>query len=334
MKHVIHSHIMHHFDTTETLSDFEHGFRKFRSCETQLLQTVKDLANGLNNRQQIDSIILDFSKAFDKVCHRKLLIKLKHLGITGSLLAWITDFLRERTQSVVVRGTFSEKIAVKSGVPQGTVLGPLLFLTYINDMPLAVKSKIALFADDTYLYKVIKSLLDTFALQNDINQLTKWEKLWSMEFHPDKCFVLRVTNKRKCIDADYSIHDQKLERVDHANYKIGVTISKDLSWKKHVQRITAKATNTRLFLQRNLTFSDSETRLMCYKTYVRPIVEYASSVWDPVGNNTLVEKIESIQRKSLRWIHNIWQSTGSPTALRKVLEISTLKSRRSSARLK
>ena len=82
-------------------------------------------------------------------------------------------------------------------------------------MSLAVKSKIALFA---YLYKIIKSLLDTFALQNDINQLTKWEKLWSMEFHPDKCFALRVTNKRKCIDADYSIHDKKLERVDHANY--------------------------------------------------------------------------------------------------------------------
>ena len=112
-------------------------------------------------------------------------------------------------------------------------------------MPLAVKSKIALFA---YLYKIIKSLLDTFALQNDINQLTKWEKLWSMEFHPDKCFVLRVTNEQKCIDADYSIHNQKLEHVDHANY-LGVTISKNLSWKKHVQRITAKATNTRLFLQ-------------------------------------------------------------------------------------
>ena len=89
-----------------------------------------------------------------------------------------------------------------------------------------------------------------------------------------------------------------------------------------------------MFLQRNLTFSDSETKLMCYKTYVRPIVEYASSVWDPVGNNTLVEKIESIQRKSLRWIHNIWESSVSPTALRKVLEISTLESRRSSARLK
>ena len=89
-----------------------------------------------------------------------------------------------------------------------------------------------------------------------------------------------------------------------------------------------------MFLQRNLTFFDSETRLMCYKTYVRPIVEYASSVWDPVGNNTLVEKIESIQRKSLRWIHNIWESTVSPTALRKVLEISTPESRRSSARLK
>jgi len=112
--------------------------------------------HNFNNREQVDSILLDFSKAFDKVCHRKLLLKLKHYGITGNIFKWITDFLHNRTQCVVVRGTFSEPIAVKSGVPQGTVLGPLLFLVYINDMPSTVKSKIALFADDAYLYKTIK----------------------------------------------------------------------------------------------------------------------------------------------------------------------------------
>ena len=290
MEHIVHSHIMHHLDKNGTLTDVQHGFRKYRSCETQLLETIDNLAKALNNREQIDSILLDFSKAFDKVCHRKLLIKLNHYGITGNIHTWITDFLHNRTQRVLVRGTFSEPIAVKSGVPQGTVLGPLLFLVYINDMPDTIKSKIALFADDTYLYKSIKSEDDIAALQNDIDQLVKWEKLWSMEFNPSKCFLLRITNKRKILQGDYRIHNQTLKLVENAKY-LGVTISKDLSWKKHVANITSKATNTRLFLQRNLTFTDSETRLQCYKTYVRPIVEYASAVLNPVGNITLTSNL-------------------------------------------
>ena len=270
---------MKHFDDNHTLSDAQHGFRKYRSCETQLIETVNNLAKALNNREQVDSILLDFSKAFDKVCHRKLLLKLKHYGISGNIMNWITDFLNNRTQRVVVRGTFSEPIAVKSGVPQGTVLGPLLFLAYINDLPESVKSKIALFADDAYLYKSIKSMEDIADLQSDLDQLVVWEKLWSMEFHPDKCFLLRVTNKRKCLEGNYTIHNQVLKQVDKAKY-LGVTLSKDLSWKHHVNVITSKATNTRLFLQRNLTFADSETKLKCYKAYVRPIVEYASSFVD------------------------------------------------------
>ena len=204
MEHIVH--IMNHFDLYKTLSDTQHGFRKFRSCETQSLQTINNLAKALNNREQVISILLDFSKAFDKVCHPKLLLKLKHYGITGNILGWITDFLSDRTQRVMVRGTFFKPI--KSGAPsQGTVIGPLLFLVYTNDVPQCVKSKIALFADDAYLYKVIKSEEDTLSLHNDIDQIVNWEKLWSMEFHPDKCFLLRITNKRKYTPGNYQIHD-------------------------------------------------------------------------------------------------------------------------------
>ena len=325
MEHIVHSHIMYHFDENQTLTEVQHGFRKNRSCETQLLETIDNLAKALNNREQIDSILLDFSKAFDKVYHRKLLIKL--YGITGNIHNWITDFLHNRTQRVLVRGTFSEPKAVKSGVPQGTVLGPLLFLAYINDMPENIKSKIALFADDAYVYKSIKSEEDVSDLQNDIDQLVKWEKLWSMEFHPSKCFLLRITNKRKILQGEYNIHNHTLKLVDSAKY-LGVTISKDLSWKKHIAIITSKATNTRLFLQRNLTFTDSETRLLCYKTYIRPIVEYASAVWNPVGNSTLTSKLESVQRKSLRWIHSKWTYGTSPTAQMKSSKLTTLDSRK------
>ena len=128
-------------------------------CGTQLVETVNYLTKSLNHRKQVDSILLDFIKAFDKVCHRKLLLKLKNYGISIKLLNVIGDFLESRTQSVVVRGVQSEQSMVKSGVPQGTVLGPLLFLVYINDMPDRVKSSIlALFADDSFLHKEIETV--------------------------------------------------------------------------------------------------------------------------------------------------------------------------------
>ncbi len=241
--------------------------------------------------------------------------------------------MRDRTQCVAVRGTLSKRIAVTSGVPQGSVLGPLLFLVYINDMPLQVKSSIALFADDAYLYKVIDCLNDVHSLQSDLDQLVLWEKKWLMEFHPDKCYVLRVTNKRKIIDHKYKIHDQELKIVDKAKY-LGVTISKNLSWKPHVAIITSKANATRIFLQRNLSMTDSETRLACYKTYIRPLVEYASSVWDTPGIETLTSKVEAVQRKSLRWIYNIWDRKSSPTSLLRDAQLDTLEKRRKIIRLK
>ena len=333
MEHIIYSHIMQHFDKEHILSNTQHGFRKYRSCETQLIQTVHDLAKAINDRVQIDSILLDFSKAFDKVCHRKLLHKLKHYGVGGEILCWITDFLHERTQCVVVRGTSSKHTAVISGVPQGTVLGPLLFLAYINDMPMEIKSKIALFADDSYLYRRILSIEDSRQLQTDLDILVTWEEKWSMEFHPGKCKLLRVTKKRNVINAHYQIHGQQLEAVEKAKY-LGVTLRKDLSWNAHIAIICAKASNTRFFLQRNLAKSDSETRLKCYKIFVRPILEYACTVWDPVGNETLASKIEMVQRKCLRWAFNSWRQITSPTALRVSVKMKTLSERRSIARLK
>ena len=232
-----------------------------------------------------------------------------------------------------MRGTQSKQTAVISGVPQGTVLGPLLFLVYINDMPNETKSKIALFADDSYIYRRILSKEDSKQLQLDLDKLVTWEKNWSMQFHPEKCKLLRITNKRNVIKSDYTIHGQKLELVSKAKY-LGVTLSKDISWKTHTSNICAKANNTRFFLQRNLAKSDPETRLMCYKIYIRPTLEYASSVWDPIGQETLKSKIEMVQRKSLRWIYNDWLQTTSPTALRELSKIETLQERRSTARIR
>ena len=302
--------------------------RQSSACSTHV-ETVNSLTKSLNDRKQVDSILLDFSKAFDKVCHRKLILKLKNYGIPGELLNWITDFLNNRTRSVVVRGAQSERSNVKSGVPQGTVLGPLLFLVYINDdMPDRVKSSIlALFADNSYIHKEIETVNDAVALQNDLDDLVKWENEWSAEFYPDKWKMLRVTNKRKTLDHKYHIHGHELESVSEAKY-LGVTLTNKMSWKTHIVKIESKANNCRLFLQRNLRRCSPETKLRSYTTYVRPILEYAASVWDPVDNKTLSNTLEMVQRKASRWITNDWQQLSSPTEMMKTLSLSTLEQSR------
>lgn len=218
---------------------------------------------------------------------------------------------------------------VKSGVPQGTVLGPLLFLIYINDLPLCVDSKIRLFADDAYLYRTISSPEDTVTLQNDLNNLQTWEELWSMEFHPGKCKLLRITNKTKPIYANYTIHNVILECVDNAKY-LGVILNKRLKWNTHIDMVCKKGTQTRNFLQRNLRGCTKSTKAKAYKTYINPILNYASTVWNPIGdgNQGLRDRIEMIQRKSARFVYADWSRKSSPTRMLRELEWKTLETQR------
>ena len=174
---------MKDLQSNDILSDAQHGFRKSRSCETQLITLINDLAKSLNDASQSDAALLDFSKAFDKVNHRKLCLKLEHYGVRGNLQIWFRNYLSNRSQKVMVEGKTSDYIPVTSGVPQGTVLGPLLFLLYINDLPSSVQCKIGLFADDSIVYNKITSLVDCKDLQSDLDALTLWSKEWDMEFN-------------------------------------------------------------------------------------------------------------------------------------------------------
>ena len=267
---IIHSNIMDHLDHFNVLDNAQHGFRQKRSCETQLITTLNDFTNCLNNKQQIDAVLLDFSKAFDKVDHAGLLTKLKHLGINNALLSWIESFLTGRTQQVVVDGSESSPKPVLSGVPQGTVLGPLLFLIYINDIghSLSQGTKIRLFADDSLLYRVIKSKEDGLLLQKDLDALQKWEVTWKMEFHPQKCQLLRITNKVNFIKSSYSIHGFTLEETSSAKY-LGITIDSKLNWKDQIKSTIKKSNRSLAFLRRNLRKCPRRVKAECYKTPVR-----------------------------------------------------------------
>ena len=173
MEHVLCSHIRGHLDAHEILSDTNHGFRARHNTETQLLLTTYDLLYQRDQGHSVDIAILDFSKAFDTVPHRRLLGTLEHYGITGDILHWIEGFLLGRKQAVLVDGVKSAEEDVISGVPQGTVLGPLLFLLHINDMPsvLDTSTSCRLFADDCLVYRVINSIQDQIQLQRDLKRL-------------------------------------------------------------------------------------------------------------------------------------------------------------------
>ena len=160
----------------------------------------------MQSGKQTDLILLDFSKAFDKVAHGKLLLKLHFHGIRGNTLNWIKDFLDNRTQSVILKGSNLDSTPVSSGVPQDSVLGPMLFLAYINDLPDQVKSRVRLFADDKAMYLALNAQTDSEILQKDLEKLEIWEKLWEMTFNSSKCQVIHVTRRKNRFQTDYCLH--------------------------------------------------------------------------------------------------------------------------------
>lgn len=180
---------------------------------------------------------------------------------------------------MVVDSTKSYTASVLSGVPQGSVLGPSLFLFYINDLAQDLKSTVRLFADDTIAYIAIKSNEDTRTLQEDLDKLSNWERTWQMEFHPEKCKVIRITrNRTNIIKSNYHLHGHTLQVVDKAKY-LGITICHDLRWNEHISNITNKANRSLAFLRRNLRISCPKLKSTAYKALVRPLLEYSSTVW-------------------------------------------------------
>ena len=333
LEHVVFRSIMDHLDLNNILVHFQHGFRSQHSCETQLINTIEDLAKGIGDRKQLDLLILDFSKAFDKVSHRHLLSKLDFYGIKGDTLMWIGQWLTGRTQQVIVDGESSPKSHVRSGVPQGTVLGPLMFLIYINDIGLGINSSVRLFADDSLVYRVVESELDAAALQCDLDRLCGWARDWHMVFNPAKCYVLSITNKSVPIRSVYTMFGHQLEQVEHHPY-LGVELSKNLDWGPHINSIMPKAQRSLNFLRRNLHGCSIGTKDKAYRSLVRPILEYGAAAWDPY-HSAHISRIESVQRRAARFVNGTQPTDrdSSVTNMINALGWRTLQERRLVARL-
>ena len=333
LEHIVCSNIMAHLDEYKLLSDRQHAFRKGHSCETQLTTVINDWAKILDNRGQVDTFILDFEKAFDTPPHELLKSKLFRYGIGGKTLKWIDSFLCFRQQRVVVNGVKSDWAPVVSGVPQGTVLGPLLFSLYINDISSDIESEIRLFADDCVCYREIKDEEDTLKLQRDIDRLGSWARKWGMRFQPVKCNMMQLTRKRiNKIHASYTLEGTNLENVESIKY-LGVTITSDLRWNTHVSNVCTKANRTLGFLRRNLYSCPQEVKEAAYKGLVRPVLDYGSSVWDPPGV-VLQEELESVEKRAARFVTgNYNYETGSMTGILGQLKWESLKKRRKDNRL-
>lgn len=304
LERCVFNHCYHHL--SPFFYQLQHGFLKGKSTTTQLLEVYHDILDSVASGNEVDVIYLDLSKAFDKVPHNLLLLKLKRHGINGSLLSWFGSYLTDRQQRVALDGTFSDWLPVTSGVPQGSILGPLLFILYANDVPnyIQYNSKIALFADDSKLFRPILNPTSSYNLQSDLKYLHSWSLDWGMEFNKSKCKVISISRKKTSTrEASYTMDGQPLECVPYIT-DLGVTVSNDLSWSSHIEGAVAKANKTLGLVKRVCKdLPDQKVRKLLYCALVRPKLEYASSLWSPytVKHRSL---IENVQRRATKFILN------------------------------
>ncbi len=282
----------------------QHGFLPRKSCVSNLLDCMDAVSDIIAEDGSADILYLDFQKAFDSVPHKRLLSKLNAYGIIGRTLAIIKDFLSGRTFRVRVGSTFSNFYKVSSGVPQGTVLGPLLFLLFINDLPESIQSFVSLFADDL---KLVTSTVQHKLAQADIDRLNCWERDWLLRFNvkDGKCKLLHVGlgNPRH----DYFMNGERLPPVS-TEKDLGVHTAEDLTWNTHIEKAVNKAKSVIGWIKRSLICCNKFVMVNVYKTLVRPHIEYAVQVWNPPaahGYWKLILQLEDVQRAFTRLIDGI-----------------------------
>ena len=322
MEKIVVNGLNRHLEKNKLIEESQHGFRNKKSCLTNLLEFVNETAISLDEGKPVDIIYLDFKKAFDTVPHKRLYAKLKAHGVEGRILNWIKEWLNNRRQRVVLNGEKSEWAEVESGVPQGSVLGPVLFTIYINDIDQGIKNTIKKFADDTKLIGKAGSEEEVNSIKEDLKKLHKWTEDWQMKFNADKCKVLHLGRQNR--EGQYNLEGVELEKIAEEK-DLGVYVEKNFKVGKQCTKAAAKGNQILGLIARTFVTRSREVIMSLYKTLVRPHLEYCVQAWRPHLKKD-IEKIEKVQRRATRMMMGS-RELDYESRLRKV-GLTTLETRR------
>ena len=295
------------------INTVQHGFLPHKSCNTQMIEFTDDLHINLDKGYCTDVVYFDFSKAFDSVSHDIILEKLKfQFGVDGLLLKFLKSYLENRKQRVVINGCFSDTKDVLSGVPQGSILGPLLFVLFINDIYdcISEDTKILLYADDTKIWRQISGYNDSVTLQSDIDELYKWSITNKIYFNSSKCKAVTITNKKDnilyslpLVKFHYMLGDSIIDYT-MSEKDLGIIVTSNLHWKEHIDMLLSKA-SARLGLVKRSSFfvNNVHRKRVLYLAMVRSLFDHCDNIWRPTSPAG-IERFEKIQKRAVKWIIN------------------------------
>lgn len=303
METIVREEVMEHMKSNKLFSRRQFGFLPGRSTVLQLVQVIDDWVQIMEEGGVVDVIYCDFMKAFDKVPHKRLIEKVKSYNIGVKCVKWIEEFLKDRRQRVLVNGICSDWSGVTSGVPQGSVLGPLLFVIFINDLPdtISNESKIYLYADDTKIYRGIRGVDDMERLQRDVDGMKVWSEQWLLPFHPMKCKYMRIGSKA-ISKTGYCMHEP-MEEVG-VEKDIGVVMDNKLNFSDHLAEKINKANKIVGLIRRTFVSLEEESFRNLYISLVRPHLEYANQVWAPYKVKD-IEAVEGVQRRASKLVPSL-----------------------------
>jgi len=304
LERIIRSSLVEHIEVNNLFSKHQHGFTKNRSCLTNLLETIEEWTEAIENGYGLDILFLDYQKAFDTVPHHRLMEKLRWYGLHTSLLSWICEFISKRSMRVLVQGSCSSWNTVTSGVPQGSVLGPLLFLLYVNDIPSLIHCKSKLFADDIKLWQPIKNYGDNSQLQNDLHSLEHWSEKWLLKFNIEKCHKMSIGHN--LLTAYYLTGVNGAKQIEQVPEErdLGILITEEMKWSKQCNSAAAKAMSVLGMIKRTFNTLNKDMFLTLYSTYIRPHLEYCIQVWAPYFKKD-IDVLEKVQRRATKLVRCI-----------------------------
>ena len=314
---VIYNSLFNYFQSNRLLTPSQFGFLPGDSCIAQLLSIIHEIQTAFDENPTVDvrGVFLDLSKAFDKVWHDGIIFRLKAYGVEGELLSLLKNYLENREQRVVLNGQTSEWRKIMSGIPQGSVLGPLLFLIYINDLPDGINSLYKIFADDTSLFSKVYDIHKSASnLNDDLEKISYWAYQWKMQFNPDpnkqanEVIFSRITNSNNLSHPHIKFNNNNISKCPHQKH-LGIVLDSKLNFSAHVDQKIKKC-NRMIGLIRRLSINlPRNALLIIYKSFVRPHLDYGDILYHKPNNENFQNKLEKVHDRACLAITGAIQGT-------------------------